>query len=143
MPDRSPADCIPDHATPWPVNSISCRHAVHITAAPSLLLPAWLQALFIAAQNEGTVRTDPLQRLHALHNLSELLGAAGASLPAGLAPTLRDSTLTRDAGCIRDEYMADSVARLAAAEKEFADSKAALEKVERQLKEGGAFMMRS
>ncbi len=104
---------------------------------PALLRPGRLQALFIAAQNEGAVRTDPLQRLHALHNLSELLGAAGASLPAGLAPTLRDSTLTRDADCIRDEYMADSVARLAAAEKEFADSKAALEKVERQLTQGG------
>ena len=121
------------------IAGMQCTSWLH----PSLLLPAWLQAISIAAQNEGAIRTDPLQRLHALHNLSELLGAAGASLPAGLAPTLRDSTLTRDADCIRDEYMADSVARLAAAEKEFADSKATLEKVECQLKEGRVFMVPS
>ena len=97
-----------------------------------------MQALSIAAENQAAIRSDPLQRLHALANLGELLAEGRGVLPDGLAPTLRDGTLSRDAEAIRSEYLADSVARLAAAEKDFTDAGSALEKVEWQLQDGGS-----
>lgn len=53
--------------------------------------------------NKGLIRVDPLQKLHTLHNLAELLGPNGDQIQ-GVPRTLRDSTLTRDADVIRNEY---------------------------------------
>lgn len=69
------------------------------------------------------VRTDPLQRLHTLHNLADTLdslarrqpaaGGSGSSTPA-VARTLRDDSLRHEAAQLRDAYLAARVADLAA-----------------------------
>jgi hypothetical protein len=84
------------------------------------------------------VRTDPLQRLHTLHNLAETLdaigrkaaaaaarsGAAAAAAPQ-VARTLRDSSLASEAAGIRDAYLASRVADLAAQRAAYAKAKEA------------------
>lgn len=47
------------------------------------------------------LKADSLQQLHAMHNLASLLGPNGA-LPSGVAPTLRDASLQKDADRIRE-----------------------------------------
>ncbi|KAJ3613090.1 hypothetical protein NHX12_019346 [Muraenolepis orangiensis] len=49
----------------------------------------------------GRLKTDSLQRLHATHNLMELLSAKHAGIP----PTLRDDRLGEEAEHLRQHYM--------------------------------------
>jgi len=87
-------------------------------------------ALAITESNKADVRTDPLQRLHALHNLAETLdsisrkhaaaqaaaaasGGGGSAAPA-VARTLRDGTLWSEAAGLRDGYLAARIADLTA-----------------------------
>ena len=56
-----------------------------------------MQVLTTAESNKGLIRIDPLQRLHTLTNLSELL----ASGVQGIAHTLRDDQLQAQAEEIR------------------------------------------
>lgn len=58
-----------------------------------------LQALRAIEKYKGTVKADSLQQLHAIHNLEVLMGPAGT--PKGIAPTLRDSQLSKDADAIK------------------------------------------
>ena len=44
------------------------------------------------------MRVDPLQRLHTLANLAELLGAAGAGVPA--RPAALDPETLPEVGCL-------------------------------------------
>ncbi|KAK9810177.1 hypothetical protein WJX72_006177 [[Myrmecia] bisecta] len=85
------------------------------------------KALQLGSSTEGVVRVDPLQKLHTLHNLSELLGPAGDAVP-GVARTLRDSELRPAAEEIREKYMAEFIARLAAADAEYQESLALMER---------------
>ena len=62
-------------------------------------MPMYAQVLATAAENAALVRADPLQRMHTLHNLAELLTAGGAP-PPGVARTLRDDKLADEAGAI-------------------------------------------
>lgn len=71
------------------------------------------------------MRSDKLQKLHTLHNLAGLVKQGVGGLP-GVAPTLRDGQLEDEAQRLRDGYLAESVAKLAAAQKEFDDSLAAM-----------------
>ena len=84
-----------------------------------------MQALALGEQNKEVIRSDKLQRLHSLHNLAQLLKQGLHGLP-GVAPTLRDSQLEGEAQSLRDGYLAESVAKLAAAEKEYGDSMLAM-----------------
>ena len=52
------------------------------------------------------LRLDPLQRLHALHNLQLALDAAVASDPNGVSRTLRDASLAANAATERQKYLA-------------------------------------
>jgi len=80
-----------------------------------------MQALALGEQNKEVIRSDKLQRLHTLHNLALLLKKGIEGLP-GVAPTLRDGQLEVEAQSLRDGYLAESVAKLAVADKEYADS---------------------
>lgn len=56
------------------------------------------QVLSTAEANAQLVRVDPLQRLHTLTNLAELLSGG---VPSGVPRTLRDDRLAADAEAIR------------------------------------------
>jgi len=80
-----------------------------------------MQALALGEQNKEVIRSDKLQRLHTLHNLALLLKKGIQGLP-GVAATLRDGQLEVEAQSLRDGYLAESVAKLAVADKEYVDS---------------------
>jgi E3 ubiquitin-protein ligase SHPRH len=94
---------------------------------PAEAARAYREALRLVAANAEHVRADRLQQLHAAHNLAEVLeggGGGGGELPR----TLRDGELRAQAATLREEYLAEAVARLAAAEAELAEAEAAVDK---------------
>lgn len=62
-----------------------------------------MQVLTTAESNKDLIRIDPLQRLHTLTNLAELL-AFGVQ---GIARTLRDDQLQDQAEAIRQASVSD------------------------------------
>jgi hypothetical protein len=124
----------------------SSQHQLYLSRTPASTarLPisaAWFAACVTAAlcHLPAQVRTDPLQLLHTLHNLADLLAhlaakynsSAGSSAAAtttaaaaaatggpygpGVPRTLRDDSLASEAAAIRDNYLAQRQAALAAA----------------------------
>ncbi|DBA99603.1 TPA: hypothetical protein ACH3X3_012177 [Trebouxia sp. C0006] len=90
-------------------------------AQTAMAIKTYREALALGEQNKEVIRSDKLQRLHTLHNLALLLKKGIQGLP-GVAPTLRDGQLEVEAQSLRDGYLAESVAKLAVADKEYADS---------------------
>ncbi|XP_071801260.1 E3 ubiquitin-protein ligase SHPRH-like [Asterias amurensis] len=62
--------------------------------------------LLSAEEHKDRLKTDSLQRLHAMHNLHQLLKLK----PEGLIPTLRDGELGKQVQEIRDAYLAKAEA---------------------------------
>ncbi|XP_072354546.1 E3 ubiquitin-protein ligase SHPRH isoform X2 [Scyliorhinus torazame] len=62
-------------------------------------------------EHKGKLQTDSLQRLHATHNLIELLEAKHP----GILPTLRDHKLREEADQLRQHYMSKSDSEVSAA----------------------------
>ena len=80
-----------------------------------------MQALALGEQNKEHIRADKLQKLHTLHNLAQLLKGGLGGVP-GIPRTLRDSSLESEAQSVRDGYLAESIAKLAVAHREYQDS---------------------
>ncbi|XP_068607759.1 E3 ubiquitin-protein ligase SHPRH [Brachionichthys hirsutus] len=59
------------------------------------------EVLRSSEEHKDRLKTDSLQRLHATHNLMELLGAKHPGIP----PTLRDHRLSEEAEQLRQHYM--------------------------------------
>lgn len=59
------------------------------------------EVLRSSEEHKDRLKTDSLQRLHATHNLMELLSAKHAGIP----PTLRDDYLSEEAERLRQHYM--------------------------------------
>ncbi|KAK7903925.1 hypothetical protein WMY93_016532 [Mugilogobius chulae] len=59
------------------------------------------EVLRSSEEHKGKLKTDSLQRLHATHNLMELLNAKHPGIP----PTLRDDKLSEEAEQLRQHYM--------------------------------------
>ncbi|XP_059907185.1 E3 ubiquitin-protein ligase SHPRH isoform X1 [Gadus macrocephalus] len=59
------------------------------------------EVLRSSEEHKDRLKTDSLQRLHATHNLMELLSAKHAGIP----PTLRDDRLSEEAEHLRQHYM--------------------------------------
>ncbi|XP_028293057.1 E3 ubiquitin-protein ligase SHPRH isoform X2 [Gouania willdenowi] len=59
------------------------------------------EVLRSSEEHKGRLKTDSLQRLHATHNLMELLNAKHPGIP----PTLRDHRLSEEAEQLRQHYM--------------------------------------
>lgn len=131
----------------WPqaiaaINGLAGLHILEDRLSEAVQL--YRTALQLAAGNAALIRSDPLQRLHTLHNLAQLLGRDGRGVP-GVVPTLRDASLKvgaalerflcilfdlfcmsfvclsyntcrsqDDADAIRDDYVAKFTARMAA-----------------------------
>ncbi|KAL2098878.1 hypothetical protein ACEWY4_005358 [Coilia grayii] len=62
------------------------------------------EVLRSSEEHKGRLKTDSLQRLHATHNLMELLNAKHEGIP----PTLRDDRLKEEAEQLRQHYMTKS-----------------------------------
>eukprot|EP00899_Mesostigma_viride_P007989 jgi/Mesvir1/17191/Mv07612-RA.1 len=136
--------------------------AMHGTAALMILegrladaAAVYREALRCIEGHAAEFRADPLQQLHAMHSLWELLSGkampshghggdpsvsqptSGITQPAsGIPPTLRDAELPRQMAAIRDKYLADSRSKLAqtqaelvAASKEIAECSSRLKKM--------------
>lgn len=80
-----------------------------------------MQALAIGEQNKEVIRADKLQRLHTLHNLAQLLKLPQQQLTS-VPRTLRDDSLASEAQSLRDGYLAESIAKLSASDKEYRDA---------------------
>ena len=65
------------------------------------VLTQLLQVLKVVGLHKSALKADSLQQLHAMHNLAGLLESKD-KLPIGIAPTLRDASLQRDADSIRE-----------------------------------------
>lgn len=95
-----------------------------------------MQALALSEQNKEVIRADKLQKLHTLHNLAQLLktgmkqgqeGARGGMQGVPAVPhTLRDSSLQAEAQSLRDGYLAESMAKLAVADRDYQDTLGAM-----------------
>ncbi|KAL4857890.1 E3 ubiquitin-protein ligase [Chlorella vulgaris] len=80
---------------------------------PADAVRLYREALATMEQNKPLIRADKLQQLHTLTNLAAVLDDLKGSGIA-VAPTLRDSKLLEEADEIRQEYLAESAASLAA-----------------------------
>ncbi|XP_004455806.2 E3 ubiquitin-protein ligase SHPRH isoform X1 [Dasypus novemcinctus] len=69
------------------------------------------EVLRSSEEHKGKLKTDSLQRLHATHNLVELLAAKHPGIP----PTLRDGKLEEEAQQLREHYMSKCNAEVAEA----------------------------
>ncbi|XP_041828321.1 E3 ubiquitin-protein ligase SHPRH isoform X2 [Melanotaenia boesemani] len=82
------------------------------------------EVLRSSEEHKGRLKTDSLQRLHATHNLMELLNAKHPGIP----PTLRDHRLSEEAEQLRQHYMTKY-------DSEVADAHQALQPVLQNIKE--------
>lgn len=106
-------------------------HRMHVSslnalAGISIIEEQWVEAseryrevLRIANEQAAKIKTDRLQRLHALHNLAELLEAGHENIP----PTLRDSDLRIEAERLREEYLAKCAAKVTASHETLAGAR--------------------
>ncbi|XP_036103761.1 E3 ubiquitin-protein ligase SHPRH isoform X2 [Molossus molossus] len=67
----------------------------------ALAAELYREVLRSSEEHKGKLKTDSLQRLHATHNLMELL----ADKHPGIPPTLRDGRLEEEARQLREHYM--------------------------------------
>ncbi|XP_036890761.1 E3 ubiquitin-protein ligase SHPRH isoform X2 [Sturnira hondurensis] len=67
----------------------------------ALAAELYREVLRSSEEHKGKLKTDSLQRLHATHNLMELLVAKHPGIP----PTLRDGRLEEEARQLREHYM--------------------------------------
>ncbi|XP_055485093.1 E3 ubiquitin-protein ligase SHPRH isoform X2 [Psammomys obesus] len=67
----------------------------------ALAAELYREVLRSSEEHKGKLKTDSLQRLHATHNLMELLVAKHPGIP----PTLRDGRLEEEAKQLREHYM--------------------------------------
>ncbi|KAK2114459.1 hypothetical protein P7K49_008725 [Saguinus oedipus] len=67
----------------------------------ALAAELYREVLRSSEEHKGKLKTDSLQRLHATHNLMELLIAKHPGIP----PTLRDGRLEEEAKQLREHYM--------------------------------------
>lgn len=82
------------------------------------------EVLRSSEEHKGQLKTDSLQRLHATHNLMQLLKAKHPGIP----PTLRDDRLSEEAEQLRQHYMTKY-------DSEVADAHQALQPVLQNIKE--------
>ncbi|XP_075410539.1 E3 ubiquitin-protein ligase SHPRH [Tenrec ecaudatus] len=82
------------------------------------------EVLRSSEEHKGKLKTDSLQRLHATHNLMELLVAKHPGIP----PTLRDGRLEEEAKQLREHYMSKC-------NSEVAEAQQALQPVQQSIRE--------
>ena len=89
---------------------------------PKVTKSSVMQALALSEHNKDMIRADKLQKLHTLHNLAQLVKQGALEGLSGVPHTLRDGTLQTEAQSLRDGYLAESIAKLAVADKDYQDA---------------------
>ncbi|XP_006891719.1 PREDICTED: E3 ubiquitin-protein ligase SHPRH [Elephantulus edwardii] len=90
----------------------------------ALAADLYREVLRSSEEHKGKLKTDSLQRLHATHNLMELLVAKHPGIP----PTLRDGQLEEEAKQLREHYMSKC-------NTEVAEAQQALQPVQQTIRE--------
>ncbi|XP_031236244.1 E3 ubiquitin-protein ligase SHPRH isoform X3 [Mastomys coucha] len=90
----------------------------------ALAAELYREVLRSSEEHKGKLKTDSLQRLHATHNLMELLVAKHPGIP----PTLRDGRLEEEAKQLREHYMSKC-------NTEVAEAQQALQPVQQSIRE--------
>lgn len=90
----------------------------------ALAAELYREVLRSSEEHKGKLKTDSLQRLHATHNLMELLVAKHPGIP----PTLRDGRLEEEAKQLREHYMSKC-------NTEVAEAQQALQPVQQTIRE--------
>ncbi|XP_023567976.1 E3 ubiquitin-protein ligase SHPRH isoform X2 [Octodon degus] len=90
----------------------------------ALAAELYREVLRSSEEHKGKLKTDSLQRLHATHNLMELLMAKHPGIP----PTLRDGRLEEEAKQLREHYMSKC-------NSEVAEAQQALQPVQQTIRE--------
>uniref|UniRef100_A0A8C3AKH1 SNF2 histone linker PHD RING helicase n=1 Tax=Cyclopterus lumpus TaxID=8103 RepID=A0A8C3AKH1_CYCLU len=106
------------------LNGLAGIHIIRGTETPRLATEMYREVLRSSEEHKGRLKTDSLQRLHATHNLIELLSAKHPGIP----PTLRDDRLSDEAEQLRQHYMTKY-------DSEVADAHQALQPVLQNIKE--------
>ncbi|KAI8498455.1 hypothetical protein Bbelb_236570 [Branchiostoma belcheri] len=93
-------------------------------------------------EHEGRLKTDKLQRLHTLHNLAGLLQRKlpGRKLP-GVAPTLRDDQLLKEADELKTYYMQKSLDKIHASQQTLLPIQQKVTQLRRKLQPGTPWWM--
>ncbi|XP_078699866.1 LOW QUALITY PROTEIN: E3 ubiquitin-protein ligase SHPRH-like [Branchiostoma floridae x Branchiostoma belcheri] len=88
-------------------------------------------------EHEGRLKTDKLQRLHTLHNLA---GVLQRKLP-GVAPTLRDDQLLKEADELKTYYMQKSLDKIHASQQTLLPIQQKVTQLRRKLQPGTPWWM--
>ncbi|XP_019628191.1 PREDICTED: E3 ubiquitin-protein ligase SHPRH-like [Branchiostoma belcheri] len=88
-------------------------------------------------EHEGRLKTDKLQRLHTLHNLARVLQR---KLP-GVAPTLRDDQLLKEADELKTYYMQKSLDKIHASQQTLLPIQQKVTQLRRKLQPGTPWWM--
>ncbi|XP_076999512.1 E3 ubiquitin-protein ligase SHPRH isoform X1 [Tamandua tetradactyla] len=103
---------------------------IHILKGePASAADLYREVLRSSEEHKGKFKTDSLQRLHATHNLMELLAAGHPGIP----PTLRDGRLEEEAQQLREHYMSKCNAEVAEAQQALQPVQQAARELQRKI----------
>uniref|UniRef100_A0A8C5L3Q3 E3 ubiquitin-protein ligase SHPRH n=1 Tax=Jaculus jaculus TaxID=51337 RepID=A0A8C5L3Q3_JACJA len=95
----------------------------------ALAAELYREVLRSSEEHKGKLKTDSLQRLHATHNLMELLVAKHPGIP----PTLRDGRLEEEAKQLREHYMSKCNSEVAEARQAVQPVQQAIRELQRKI----------
>ncbi|XP_032877734.1 E3 ubiquitin-protein ligase SHPRH isoform X2 [Amblyraja radiata] len=95
------------------------------------------EVLRSSEEHKGKLQTDSLQRLHATHNLMELLEAKHPGIP----PTLRDHKLKEEAEQLKQHYMSKSDLEVSTAQQALQPIQQNIQELQRKIHSGAPWWL--
>ncbi|XP_051880385.1 E3 ubiquitin-protein ligase SHPRH [Pristis pectinata] len=95
------------------------------------------EVLRSSEEHKGKLQTDSLQRLHATHNLMELLEAKHPGIP----PTLRDHKLKEEAEQLKQHYMSKSDLEVSTAQQALQPVQQNIQELQRKIHSGAPWWL--
>nr|CAD7423151.1 unnamed protein product [Timema monikensis] len=106
------------------INGIAGIHVIREEWAGAAEL--YRDVLRVSESYKESLKTDKLQLIHALHNLTEILDVHKSKIP----PTLRDDKLREEAKSLEEKYMAKHEAQFASSQQTVANLATSVKEVE-------------
>uniref|UniRef100_A0A0G2K1Q2 SNF2 histone linker PHD RING helicase n=1 Tax=Rattus norvegicus TaxID=10116 RepID=A0A0G2K1Q2_RAT len=103
----------------------------------ALAAELYREVLRSSEEHKGKLKTDSLQRLHATHNLMELLVAKHPGIP----PTLRDGRLEEEASQLREHYMSKCNTEVAEAQQALQPVQQSIRELQRKVHSGSPWWL--